>query len=105
MFFVRALYFGREAAKKNYALQIATLVKEARQKLGDVPIVFGECGVPMDLKCVPSRRRVLTGSDEEAFRTGNWEWQERMMDSLLSALEASLVGFKWVSFLPLGLTT
>jgi hypothetical protein len=33
-------------------------------------------------------------SGEEAFRTGDWKAQERMMDSLISALEASIVGFK-----------
>lgn len=50
MFFAKALYFGRKAAKKNYALQIRNLVREARKQLGDVPIVFGECGIPMDIK-------------------------------------------------------
>ena len=45
-----ALYWGRARAKKNYALQIRNLVREARRRLGEVPIVFGECGVPMDLK-------------------------------------------------------
>lgn len=33
-------------------------------------------------------------SREEAFKTGDWKWQETMMDSLISALEASMVGFK-----------
>lgn len=50
MFFLKALYFGRKGAKKNYALQIRTLVQKARHKIGEVPIVFGECGIPMDLK-------------------------------------------------------
>lgn len=45
-----ALYFGHNGAKKNYALQIRTVVREARKRLGEVPIIFGECGVPMDMK-------------------------------------------------------
>jgi hypothetical protein len=50
MFILNALYFGAGGAKKNYALQIKTLVDKTRQKLGETPIVIGECGVPMDLK-------------------------------------------------------
>jgi hypothetical protein len=50
MFILNALYFGREGVMKNYALQIKTLVDKAREKLGEVPVVFGECGIPMDLK-------------------------------------------------------
>jgi hypothetical protein len=49
MFLLKALYFG-EQIKDNYALQIRTLVNEARAKIGEVPITFGECGVPIDLK-------------------------------------------------------
>lgn len=50
MFILKALYFGRDGVRKNYALQIQTLVDKAREKLGEVPVVIGECGVPMDLK-------------------------------------------------------
>lgn len=50
MFVLRALYFGTAAAKANYALQIKTLVLAARLKLGPVPVIFGECGIPMDIK-------------------------------------------------------
>jgi hypothetical protein len=49
MFLLKALYFG-EQIKDNYALQIGTLVEQAKAKLGNVPIVFGECGVPIDMK-------------------------------------------------------
>ena len=50
MFVGKAIYFGHKAARKNYALQIGNIVKAAREKLGEVPIVIGETGVPMDLK-------------------------------------------------------
>ncbi len=49
MFIYNALYFGK-GVKRNYALQIRNIVQAARRKLGDVPILIGECGVPMDLK-------------------------------------------------------
>jgi hypothetical protein len=50
MFILNALYFGTDGAKKNYTRQIKTLVDKSRERLGEVPVVFGECGVPMDLK-------------------------------------------------------
>ncbi|KAL7422797.1 endo-1,4-beta-glucanase [Cryptotrichosporon argae] len=83
----KALYFGT-SVKKNYAKQILTLVVEARRKLGEVPIVFGECGMPIDL------------NREEAFRTGDWKWQARMMDALISAMEHAFVGFNLWTYNP-----
>lgn len=50
MFVGKAIYFGHKAARNNYSLQIGNIVKAAREKLGEVPIVIGETGVPMDLK-------------------------------------------------------
>jgi hypothetical protein len=32
-------------------------------------------------------------SKGEAFESGNWKWQMRMMDAMLTALERSLIGF------------
>lgn len=52
MFITRALYFGQEAAKRNYTLQIGNIVRAAYERLGEVPVVVGETGVPMDMKCV-----------------------------------------------------
>jgi len=50
MYIWNALYFGREAAKQNYALQIKNIVESSREKLGEVPVIIGETGVPMDIK-------------------------------------------------------
>lgn len=33
-------------------------------------------------------------SEEQALKTGDWKWQARMMDAMMSAFEANLVGFK-----------
>lgn len=35
-------------------------------------------------------------SNEQAFRNGDWKWQERMMNAIVSAYEKSMVGFKYV---------
>ncbi|WRT70672.1 uncharacterized protein IL334_007670 [Kwoniella shivajii] len=88
MFILKALYFGANGAKLNYAKQIKNLVLEARLKLGAVPVVIGECGVPMDL------------NNEHALKTGDWKWQERMMDSLISAMESANVGFNLWTYNP-----
>jgi len=54
MFFFKALYWGDEGARRNYELQIKNSVTAARTNLGEVPIVYGECGIPMDMKWVES---------------------------------------------------
>ncbi|WVR08558.1 hypothetical protein IAU60_005613 [Kwoniella sp. DSM 27419] len=88
LFLLKALYFGKESAKNNYAKQIKKIVLEARLKLGHVPVVFGECGVPMDI------------NNEHALRTGDWKWQERMMDALISGIESANVGFNLWTYNP-----
>lgn len=50
MFIAKALYFGQAGVKRNYAKQIRNIVSEAYKKLGEVPIVIGETGIPMDMK-------------------------------------------------------
>lgn len=35
-------------------------------------------------------------SKREAFRTGDFSWQERMMDTLMTAIERNMVGVKYV---------
>lgn len=49
---LKAIYWGTSGACRNYQLQIANLLKEARSSLGETPVIIGECGVPMDMKYV-----------------------------------------------------
>lgn len=88
MFIGRAVYFGKRGVKENYALQIRNIVDAAHKRIGEVPIVFGECGIPIDL------------NDERAFHDGDFRMQGRMMDALISALESSLVGFNLWTYSP-----
>ncbi|KAK6906628.1 cytoplasmic protein [Kwoniella mangroviensis CBS 8886] len=88
MFLLKALYFGANGAKANYAKQIQTIVLEARLKLGAVPVIIGECGVPMDL------------NNEHALKTGDWKYQRQMMDAMISALESANVGFNLWTYNP-----
>lgn len=51
MFLLRALYWGHTGARDNYRHQIANMVMKAHTSLDyRVPVVIGECGIPMDMK-------------------------------------------------------
>ncbi|KAJ9121910.1 hypothetical protein QFC24_004492 [Naganishia onofrii] len=88
MFFPRAVYFGDAQTKDNYTLQIGNIVRAAHDKLGEVPVVIGETGFPMDM------------NGGEAFKTGNFRRQERMMDALMTALERNMVAFNLWTYNP-----
>jgi hypothetical protein len=53
MFPLKAFYWGQKGARNNYSLQIRNVVEAAYRALGETPVIIGECGVPMDMKCVP----------------------------------------------------
>jgi hypothetical protein len=59
MFPLRAFYWGQQGARDNYSLQIRKIVEESLKSLGEKPVLIGECGVPMDLKCVFLHRYTL----------------------------------------------
>jgi hypothetical protein len=50
MFPLKTFYWGQKGARNNYALQIRNIVEAAYRTLGEIPIILGECGVPMDMK-------------------------------------------------------
>jgi hypothetical protein len=50
MFFLRAFYWGHASARNNFALQIGNIASKAREALGEMPIIIGECGIPFDMK-------------------------------------------------------
>ncbi|KAJ9114765.1 hypothetical protein QFC22_005641 [Naganishia vaughanmartiniae] len=43
------VYFGDAQTKDNYTLQIGNIVRAAHERLGEVPVVIGETGFPMDM--------------------------------------------------------
>ncbi|KAG6810021.1 hypothetical protein H0H92_013656, partial [Tricholoma furcatifolium] len=88
MFPLKAFYWGQKGARDNYSLQISNLVKRAHESLAETPVLFGECGIPMDM------------NKKEAFLTEDFSWQARMMDAMLVALERSLVGFTLWTYNP-----
>ncbi|KAI6015142.1 glycoside hydrolase family 5 protein [Pisolithus orientalis] len=88
MFPLQAFYWGQLGVRENYSRQIRNIVDSARKVLGEVPVLIGECGIPMDMNA------------KEAFETENWKWQYRMMDALMVALEGSLANFALWNYNP-----
>ncbi|KAJ2925710.1 hypothetical protein H1R20_g11384, partial [Candolleomyces eurysporus] len=90
MFPLKAFYWGQKGARDNYSVQMANIVKHARESLGEAttPVIIGECGIPMDM------------NKKEAFETGEFKWQARMMDAMMTALERSFVGFTLWNYNP-----
>lgn len=82
------MYFGHDAAKKNYTQQIRNIVDSVYRNIGEIPCLIGEVGICMDLNL------------GEAFKSGNFYWQHHQMDALLTSLESNLVSFALWNFNP-----
>jgi len=85
MFPLKAFYWGHKSAQKNYHLQIRNLIEAGYRSLPEKPVIIGECGIPFDM------------NEREAFKTGDFKWQLRMMDAMCMGLERCLVGYKCVA--------
>ncbi|EKM78270.1 hypothetical protein AGABI1DRAFT_75777, partial [Agaricus bisporus var. burnettii JB137-S8] len=88
MFPLKAFYWGHVGARNNYSLQIRNLKEEAYKSLGNVPVIFGECGIPMDM------------NQGIAFTTEEFLWQRRMMDAMITGFDRSSVGFNLWNYNP-----
>lgn len=82
------IYFGQSGAKRNYTNQIQRILKSAEKTIGNVPCLIGEVGMCMDI------------NQGEAFKSGDFKWQERQMDALIGALESNLVSFALWNYNP-----
>ncbi|KAI9308343.1 glycoside hydrolase superfamily [Cunninghamella echinulata] len=78
---ISATYFGQKGVKKNYAGQIKNIKQSGLDNIGQVPTLFGEVGIPMDI------------NDRYAFKTGDYSQQTQFLDAVIYALESSLVSF------------
>ena len=50
MFPLKTFYWGHTGARENFSLQIRNIVEASYKSLGEVPVLMGECGIPMDMK-------------------------------------------------------
>lgn len=89
MFVLKALYFGPSGLRRNYAVQLRNLVKNAVEFLGPVPILIGEVGIPFDL------------NNGKALRTGEYSKQRELLQGLIAAMEDNLLGFTLWNYNPL----
>ena len=98
MFPLKAFYWGQQGARENFSLQIRNIVELAYRALGEIPVIIGECGIPMDMKYLASllvngSMLMLVLSLGEAFKSEDFTWQMCMMDAMMTALERSPAGF------------
>ncbi|KAI9101783.1 glycoside hydrolase superfamily [Phlyctochytrium arcticum] len=86
---LNATYFGVTGANRNYYGQIKNIVHDGRKLVGaNKPIVFGECGIPMDM------------NEKKAFETGDYSHHTNFLDAMINALEGSLVNFTLWNYNP-----
>lgn len=52
MFPLKTFYWGQKGARDNFSLQIRNIVENGYRSLGELPVIIGECGIPMDMKYV-----------------------------------------------------
>ncbi|RCH84405.1 hypothetical protein CU097_003586 [Rhizopus azygosporus] len=78
---LKATYFGKSGAKKNYRGQIRNIKEDGIKNMGEKPCILGEVGIPMDL------------NNRVAFVDDDYSSHIDFMDSVLYALETNLMNF------------
>lgn len=78
---VKHTYFGAKGVRKNYQRQISRVVREHHESTDvKLPVVFGECGVPMDLN-----------GGVALVADGDYTHHTLAMDATLRAFESNMV--------------
>jgi hypothetical protein len=78
------LVWGRRGVERSFAAQMARMRAEASERMGGVPALIGEFGIPFDLE------------GGRAYRTGDFRVQARALDRSFRPLEANLLsGTLW----------
>jgi hypothetical protein len=86
--YTHKLVAGRNFVKRSFIQQLGLLKQQANQRLGGVPVVVGEFGIPYDL------------NGGKAYRTGNFRDQARAMDRSFQAIEANLLNCTLWNYTP-----
>ncbi|KIJ16448.1 glycoside hydrolase family 5 protein [Paxillus involutus ATCC 200175] len=84
----RTLRPAHQVSTPNGCRDLARIINAGCEVLGEVPVLIGECGIPMDM------------NEKNAFKTENWTWQCRMMDAMMTGLERSLASFTLWNYNP-----
>ncbi len=71
------LVFGKDRVRRSFTHQLGAQRRGAAERLGGVPTLIGETGIPFDL------------DEKLAYRTGDFRNQARALDRSLQAVEAN----------------
>lgn len=77
----RKVIFGKKRVRRYFAEQLENIKKESEVKLGNIPTLIGEIGIPFDM------------NRKKAYKTGDFTAQEKALDANLQALEANFLSF------------
>lgn len=72
---------GREKVEKAYIEQLAAMKRHSKERLGNIPTLMGEFGIPYDL------------DKKKAFRTGDFSSHVKSMDRCMRLMETNLLSF------------
>ncbi|KAI8805439.1 glycoside hydrolase superfamily [Cladochytrium replicatum] len=78
---ISATYFGLAGAIENYTGQVRNIVRSGLDRVGQMPVVVGECGIPYDI------------NEKQAFESGDYTHHTNFLDAVINAMEANLVSF------------
>jgi len=78
-FFTQKLIFGPQKVRQSFVDQIAQIIKTSERQMNNVPTLIGEVGIPFDMK------------DKQAYRTGDFSLQVKVLDATMRALETNMV--------------
>lgn len=87
-FRTRSAVIGRRSIRRSYAAQLKLLKDEAREKMGGVPVLLGEFGVPFDL------------DGKQAYRDGVFARQAQAMDRSMRTVEDNLLNCTLWNYTP-----
>jgi len=73
------LAFGPRGIRTLFRRVLAEMRQRTREKLGTVPTLIGEFGIPFDM------------CGKRAYRTGKYRWQIAALDTSFQAIEANLL--------------
>ncbi len=82
----RKLVIGPSAVRSSIRRQLAALQQQARERLGDIPVLLGETGIPFDLE------------EGKAYRTGNYRAQVAAANRIMTGVEDMLMHCTWWNY-------
>ncbi|MDY6875987.1 MAG: cellulase family glycosylhydrolase [Chloroflexota bacterium] len=78
-FHTHRLIFGRRRVQRSFVEQLAHIKNWADERMGTIPTLIGEFGIPFDMR------------DKRAYRTSDFSLQTKAMDASFRAMEANLL--------------